>query len=215
MPLSGSVLSNLMKQRVDANIKSVGGPGPLGQEKTVYFKKMMDAIGGGTVSGTAGTLSFVSSNPPPPVPTSPFSANGLKFDSSYFEKTLYNKLRTLSLGITGKTLHDPYPPSPKNSGEYLKAICAGLGEAIEKHFKSAPILLSPQTSPSSSKIEKGSFSGLIPQTISQNIISLASGLNGVFFPQFALAYANVYVITVHTKTESETEGNWVPGGLVS
>jgi len=215
MPLSGNALSGLMKQYVDSNIKGVGGPGPLGQQKTSYFEQMMEAIGGGTIMGTAGTLSFVSTNPPPPSPTGPFSANGLVFDNSYFEKTLYNKLRTLSLGITGKTLHDPYPPSSGNSGEYLKAICAGLGEAIKKHFESAPLLLSPLTSPSSSKIPAGSFSGLVPETISQNIISLASSLQGVFFPQFSLAYANVYVVTVHTKTESKAEGNWVPGGVVS
>jgi hypothetical protein len=214
MALVGASLAALMKTHVDQKIKSVGGPGPLGQSDPSYFSKMMSAIGEGTIEGTAGTLSFVSTNPPPPVPTSPFVGTGLIFDADYFEKTLYNKLRTLSLTLSGQTLHDPYPPSPKNSGEYLKAICSGLGTAIKIHLLLAT-LLSPQTSPSSSKINKGQFSGLVPTAISQNIMSKASNLKGVFFPQFALAYANVYTLTVHTKTESKTAGNWVPGGIVS
>lgn len=215
MPLSGSSLSDLMKGHVDQNIKSIDGPGPLGQSDPSYFEQMMEAIGKGTVEGTSGILTFVATNPPPPVPTPPYSAQGLIFDAAYFEKTLYNKLRTLSLSISGSTLHDPYPPSKGNSGEFLKAMCAGLATALKVHFLNAPELVSPQTSPSSSKIDKGQFSGLIPAVISQNIISKASNLNGVFFPQFSLAYASVYTITVHTKVESKEEGNWVPNGIVN
>lgn len=215
MPLSGADLSELMKTHVDKEIKSVGGPGPLGQSQTQYFEQMMNAIGKGTVAKTSGTLSFVASNPPSPVPTPPFSSVGLIFDEDYFEKTLYSKLRNLSLGISGQTLHAPYPPPPKNSGEYLKAICAGLGTAIKIHFLQNATLLSPQTSPGSSPIDKGQFSGLVPIAISKSIMALASNLNGVFFPEFALAYANVYVITVHTKTESKDPGNWFPGGVVN
>ena len=215
MALSGDGLSALMKTHVHTKIKTVGGPGPLGQSNSTYFNQMMEAIGGGTISGTAGTLSFVSSNSPPPVPTPPFTGLGLIFDADYFEKTLYNKLRTLSLSISGRTLHDPYPPKKGNSGEYLRAICAGLGIAIKKHFASNATLTSPLTSPSSSKIEKGQFSGLVPDSISQLIMAKASNLRGQFFPQFSLAYASVYTITVHTKTESKIEGNWVPGGTVS
>jgi hypothetical protein len=202
-----------MQNEVNQRIQGLAGSGPLAQAKPAYFKEMMTAIGTGTVQGTQGQLTFVSTAPPPPVPTPPTVGTGLKFDNEYFAKQLYSKLRTLGQAVSGKTLHDPYPPGKGNSGEFLQAICEGLGVAIKKHYSEAALLTAPQTG--LAPVTISSFSGLVPVSISGLIMGLAPTLKGPFFPQFALAYATVYTITIHTKTQSKSALPWFPTGIVS
>ena len=199
------ILFGLVKTNLDANMKALRDySGPLAQKNPKYFIEMCQAIGFGIAEGSSVIVlktkdSGVGGIPP----VAGIGAGvGVIVDRAWFEQQLYVELRQSVLDNFGRTLHDPWPPSKGNSGEFLRAIAKGISDGVTDHYATAYILTSahPLVYMGIGLIKNGNYSGLVASAIEGLIISYGPSLKGKFWPILAKVVAKVYVDAIHNHS---------------
>jgi hypothetical protein len=142
------------------------------------------------------------------------SGTGIITDPTFFVEDLYTRIRSYVIQDFGRTLHDPYPPRPDNSGQFLLALCEGINDAFLSYYPNAWTLASvhPIVYLGSGTINDGQFSGLSAPTIQQDIINGAPNFVGRFWPRLAQAIAESYValIELHSTGTVTIVGVCIP-----
>jgi len=217
MPASGSTLAASVQSNVNSRIATIRGYAPLTQKNPKYFIEFCQAIGSGIVLGGP-TISFTTNDmgqAGAPLVAGVGMGMGIITDSSFFVQDLYTRIRGYVIADFGRTLHDPYPPRPGNSGEYLLALCQGIADAFASYYPTAWTLVSanPQIYMGTGLINNGQFSGLSASAIASAIISAAPDLKGRFWPRLAQAISESYVALIeqHSTGMVTITGSCVPG----
>ena len=200
MPVSGPALAALIQVDVDQRMSAVQGVHPLQQKNPAFFIEMCTAIGLGIALGgpviefTSSDTGFTSAPPIPGIG----SGIGIITDPTFFIEDLYTRVRGYVIDDFGRTMHDPYPPTPGNSGEFLLALCQGINDAIMSLYPTSWILASvdPLIYAGTGIIENGDFFGLVAPTIQAQIIAGAPNFLGKFWPRLAQAIAESYVALI-------------------
>lgn len=217
MPVIPAALSALIEIDIDSEMaKAYNGVHPLAQKDPSYFIAMCTAIGTGIALGGP-VISFTTSDSgvmgAPPVP-GVGTGVGIVVDSDFFIKDLYTRIRGYIIADFGKTSHDAYPPGAKNSGQYLLAMCTGIGKAIKTNFATAWILTSahPLIYIGSGTISNGNFFGITAPAIKSAIVAAGPLMKGPFWPRTAQAISESYVemITQHSTGSVTIVGICVP-----
>ena len=216
MSVSGSALAALIQRDVDSRMALIQGYHPLQQRNPFYYIQFTQAIGNGLISGGP-TISFTTSDTGSsgsPAVAGTGAGIGIVTDSTFFIQDLYTRVRNYVLQDFGQTLHDSYPPSPGNSGQYLLALCQGINDALLAYFPTAWTLTSthPTIYAGTGTIGIGHFSGLSTSAIQAAIISDAPSLMGKFWPRLAQAIAESYValIELHSTGTVTITGTCIP-----
>ena len=216
MPASPSALAALVQTNVDNRMAAIRGYHPLSQKNPHYFTEFCQAIGTGII--TAGpTIAFTTTDVGfsgiPPVP-GVGAGVGIITDPTFFIEDLYTRIRGYVLADFGRTLHDPYPPRPGSSGEYLLALCQGINDSFLSYYPTAWTLVSahPLVYTGVGNILNGHFSGLVASAIQSAIISGAPDFQGKFWPRLAQAVSESYValIELHSTGTVTITGVCVP-----
>lgn len=200
MPAVGSILATLIETNVDSRMAAIAGHHPLQQKNPMYFIAMCQAIGLGIATG-APIISFTTSDSGfagiPPVPGIG-SGIGITVDPTFFIQDLYTRIRNYVIDDFGRTAHDPYPPRPGNSGQYLLALCEGINDSFKSYYPTAWILTSanPDIYMGTATISDGDFFGLVAPAIQSLIIAGAPLLLGKFWPRLAQAISESYVALI-------------------
>ena len=200
MAVSGSDLGALIKTNVNTRMTAIQGHSPLGQNNPSYYIEFATAIGTGIVSG-APIISFTTTDTGgqgiPPIP-GVGAGVGIVTDPTFFIQDLYTRVRGYIIQDFEKTLHDPYPPSSGNSGEYLLALCKGINDSFLSYYPTAWTLISahPLIYLGTGLITNGQFSGLTATAIQAAIVSGAPNFVGKFWPRLAQAIAESYVALI-------------------
>lgn len=216
MPVIISNLSGAIQTEVDSDMASIAGVHPLAQRNPSYFIEMCTAIATGIVNGGP-TITFTTSDTgtegSPPVEGSG-SGTGIIVDSSFFTQDLYSRARGYVIADFGNTTHQPYPPQAGNSGQYLLALCQGIGEAIAEIFAEEWVLTSqhPNIYVGTGIINNGDFSGLSALSIASAMVGAAPNFIGKFWPRLAQAISESYVlvITEHSTGHVTITGECIP-----
>lgn len=216
MPASGAALAALVQSDVNSRMTAVEGYSPLAQKNPSYFIEMCTAIGTGIISGGP-TITFTTQDTgnegAPPV-TGTGTGVGIMPDGSFLVPDLYTRIRGYILAEFGKTSHDTYPPRPKNSGQFLLALCEGINDAILTYYPTAWTLASthPQIYSGTGQITDGNFGGLSAPAIQGAIISGAPNFIGRFWPKLAQAISESYVALIeqHATGMVTITGTCVP-----
>lgn len=204
MPLISVKLGELIKTKMIENLSSIDGVNPSAQSNPEYFNAFCFGIANGIANGTKG-LAFKTLDTGL---INPLGGSGIglgksiNFNSEYMIKTAYENIRSEVIDIFGKTVHDPYPPTAKNSGQYLLAIIKSVSESIKEMFLTDLVLTSQHFPVCSGTgiIEMGGFNGLSADTIKQLILSAVPLFKGQFWPNFVTILVNSYVDTVHNHS---------------
>lgn len=204
MPASPSALAALVQSNVDTRMKAVAGYSPLQQKNPSYYIQFAQAIGMGLILGgpvIAFTTSDVGFTAAPPIP-GVGSGVGIVTDPTFFVQDLYTRARNYIIADFGTTLHDPYPPTAGNSGEYLLALCNGINDSFLSYYPTAWTLTSahPLIYAGTGTISDGSFSGLVAPTIQSQIVSGAPNFTGKFWPRLAQAVSESYVALIEQNS---------------
>jgi hypothetical protein len=200
MPVAPSALAALIQENVNSDMQAIAGYAPLAQANPSYFIEMCTAIGIGIASGSpliTFTTSDTGSTGAPPIP-GVGAGVGITPDPTFFVQDLYTRVRTYVIEDFGSTNHEAWPPSPGNSGEYLKALCQGINDSITTLYPTSWILASvhPLIYIGTGTIENGDFSGLVATEIQSLIISAAPNFIGKFWPRLAQAISESYVALI-------------------
>ena len=216
MPVSPAALAALVQTSVNSRMSAVSGYAPLAQKNPAYFIQMCTAIGSGIILGSpviGFTTSDIGFSGTPPIP-GVGSGVGIVTDPTFLIEDLYTRIREYVISQFGKTSHDPYPPGPTNSGQYLKALCEGINDAILAYYPTAWTLVSahPLVYAGSGSIAAGNFTGVVPTAIQSQIISLSPTLQGSFWPKLAQAIGESYsaLIEQHSTGTVTIVGVCVP-----
>ena len=200
MAASGSALALLVQADVDSRMAAIRGYHPLSQRNPRYFVELCNAIGVGLIGGGP-IIDFSTVDTGvggSPLVTGTGAGIGIITDSSFFVQDLYTRIRTYVLEDFGRSLHDPYPPRPGNSGQYLLALCQGIADAIASYYPTAWTLLSthPQIYTGTGIIPNGHFFGLSANAIQAAIMAAAPDFVGRFWPRLAQAISESYVALI-------------------
>lgn len=217
MPAVPAALAALVLSNVDSRMAAVNGFSPLAAQNPSYFTAMCMAIGKGVIQGGP-VISFTTVDTGlmgiPPVP-GVGAGVGITTDPSFFIQDLYTRARGYVIADFGKTSHDPFPPGPTNSGQYLLALCKGINDAIMTYYPTAWTLVSahPTIYQGVGLITNGNFSGLSASAIKSTIVGLAPQLVGPFWPRLAQAVSESYVALIqqHSTGTVTITGVCVPG----
>jgi hypothetical protein len=197
MPASPSALAALVKSNVSSRMAEIRGYAPLQQRNPSYYIEFAEAIGTGIINGGPDitfTTVDVGFSGIPPVP-GVGAGIGIITDPTFFVQDLYTRIRQYVLDDFGRTLHDPYPPRPGNSGQYLLALCKGINDSFLSYYPTAWTLVSahPIVYMGVGTINDGQFAGLSAPTIQSDIIAGAPNFVGRFWPRLAQAVSESYV----------------------
>lgn len=197
MSVSGSALAALVKSDVNARMQAIRGYAPLQQRNPRYYIEFADAIGMGIITGNP-VIDFTTNdtgNQGSPLVQGIGAGIGIVIDYNFFVQDLYTRIRTYVIEDFNRTLHEPYPPGPGNSGQYLLALCQGIADAISTYYPTAWTLASthPQIYMGTGIITDGQFSGLSAPSIQAAIQSGAPNFIGRFWPRLAQAISESYV----------------------
>lgn len=201
MSASGATLSSLVLTKVDTRMAAVQGVHPLDQVHPFYYTTMCTAIGTGIIQAGP-VISFVTADSglkgSPSVPGIG-NGTGIITDPTFFVQDLYTRTRGYIIADFGRTTHDVYPPGPKNSGQYLLALCLGINDAILAYYPTAWTLVSshPTIYTGTGIVNNGNFSGLVATAIKSTIVGLAPTFIGPFWPRLAQAISESYVALIH------------------
>lgn len=200
MPVSGAVLANLIQTDVDNRMSMVRGTHPLEQKNPSYYIEFCQAIGLGLILHSH-SIAFVTNDmglSGLPLVPGVGVGTGIIVDPTFFIQDLYTRIRNYVIQDFGRTMHDPWPPRPGNSGEFLKAFCEGINDAFMSYYPTAWALASvhPIVYLGTGTINDGQFSGLSAPTIQQDIIQGAPNFVGRFWPRLAQAVAESYVLLI-------------------
>lgn len=216
MPVSGSALSALIQSNVDSRMAAVEGFHPLLQRNPHFYIELCNAIGNGIINGGP-VIDFTTNDTG--VEGSPLvpgvgSGIGIVTDPTFFIQDAYTRIRNYVIADFGRTLHDPYPPGPKNSGRFLLALVTGINDAFLAYYPTAWTLASthPQIYRGTGIINDGQFFGLSASTIQSTIIAGAPDFRGRFWPRLAQAIAESYVALIeqHATGQVTITGVCVP-----
>ena len=216
MPVSGPVLANLIQTDVDNRMSMVRGTHPLEQKNPAFYIEFCQAIGLGLILHSHNILFVTNDTGLSAVPFIPGVGVGIGIitDPTFFIQDLYTRIREYVINDFGRTTHDPYPPRPGNSGEFLLALCEGINDAFSSYYPTAWALASvyPIVYLGSGTINNGQFSGLSAQTIQSDIIQGAPNFVGKFWPRLAQAIAESYValIELHSTGTVTITGICIP-----
>ena len=191
MAVSALALAALVKSDVNSRMQNVRGFAPLNQRNPSYYIEFANAIGMGIISG-ASTIDFTTTdtgNKGDPLVPGTGAGVGIITDPTFFVEDLYTRVRNYVIQDFGRTLHEPYPPSRGNSGEYLLALCEGINDAILSYYPTSWTLMSahPEIYMGTGIVNNGQFSGLSASAIQAAIISGAPNFIGRFWPRLAQA----------------------------
>src|ERR1035437_3070407 len=200
MPASGSILANLIQTNVDYRMSLVREHHPLQQRNPSYYIEFCQAIGNGIIQGGP-IIDFHSTdtgNGGNPYVQGTGHGIGIATDTSWFVQDLYTRFRNYIIEDFGRTLHDPFPPRPGKSGQYLLALCEGINDSFLQYYPTAWTLLSthPQIYQGIGLITDGQFLGLSESTIQSDIIAGAPRFVGRYWPTLARAIAESYVLLI-------------------
>lgn len=216
MPPSGSTLAGLIQSNVDSRMAAIRGYHPLSQKTPRYFIEFCHAIGMGIIDGGP-TINFITNDTGLaglPLVAGVGAGIGIITDPNWFVQDLYTRVRQYVLDDFGRTAHDPYPPRPGSSGEYLLALCKGINDSFLSYYPTAWTLTSahPQIYQGIGLITDGQFSGLSASTIQSDIISGAPDFRGRFWPRLAQAVSESYVglIEQHSTGTVTITGTCIP-----
>ena len=216
MPVSGSALAALIQSNVNTRMGAVGGHFPLNQKNPSYYETFCTAIGEGIVAGGP-VIDFTTNdtgNEGSPLVTGTGAGIGIVTDPIFFIQDLYTRIRNYVIAQYGKTLHEPYPPSAGNSGQYLLALCEGINDSFLSYYPTAWTLVSthPQIYMGTGLITDGQFTGLIPTVIQASIISFAPNFVGSFWPTLAQAVSESYAVLIeqHSTGQVTITGTCTP-----
>lgn len=219
MPPNGSTLAGLIQSNINSRMGAIRGYPPLQQKNPHYFVEFCSAVGMGIIAGgpvILYTSTDVGLQGDPFVPGTG-SGLGIITDSSFFIEDLYTRIRNYVIQDFGGTAHDPYPPRPGNSGEYLAALCGGIADSFASYYPTVWTLTSvhPQVYMGTGNIEDGQFSGLSAPTIQSDIISGAPDFIGRFWPRLAQAISESYVALIeeHSTGTVTIVGTCIPTGI--
>lgn len=217
MPVSPSAFAALVQTNVNTRLQSVGGYSPLSQRNSAYFIEFCTAIGTGIILGAPSILFTTTDSGfegTPPVPGTGVGI-GIVTDPTFFIQDLYTRIRNYVIADFNASLHQPYPPSSGNSGEYLLAICKGINDAFLAYYPIAWGLVSsnPQIYSGTGTIANGQFSGVMAPAIKSAIVSAAPNFIGIFWPTLAQAISESYaaLIEQHSTGMVTVTGSCVPG----
>lgn len=217
MPASGSALAALIQSNVNSRMLAVKGHAPLSQKNPSYYIQFTTAIGIGIISGGP-SIAFTTSdtgNAGSPLVPGVGNGVGIVTDPTFFVEDLYTRTRSYIIADFGKTLHEAYPPSSGNSGEYLLALCEGINDSILSYYPTGWTLVSanPEIYMGTGMIADGQFSGLSASAIQSSIVSAASSFTGVFWPRLAQAISESYVALIeqHATGMVTITGDCSPG----
>lgn len=200
MSVSGSALASLVRSNVDARMSLIQGRHPLQQKNPSHYITFSQAIGAGLINGGP-TISFTTtdtgSSGMPSVVGSGHGV-GITTNPTFFVQDLYTRTRNYVIQDFGQTLHDPYPPSPGNSGQFLLALCEGINDSFLSYFPISWTLTSthPTIYAGTGNIVNGHFSGLSASSIQSSIVSGAPNFVGKFWPRLAQAISESYVALI-------------------
>lgn len=217
MPASGPALAALIQTNVNSRMAAIAGHSPLAQPIPSYYIEFCQAIGVGIIQG-APSIAFITADTgnagDPPVPGVGVGI-GIVTDPTFFVQDLYTRILGYILADFGRSLHQPYPPSPGNSGQYLLAFCNGINDSILTYYPTAWALASahPDIYMGTGIISDGQFSGIVPSAIQAAIIAGAPNFIGPFWPRIAQGVAESYaaLIEQHSTGEVTITGSCVPG----
>jgi hypothetical protein len=207
MAASASVLSKLIETKVHANMSKLtyaGYSGPLGQPNPSYYKEFCKAIGTGFALGSV-VVQLKSEDKgkggTPPVPGKGVGV-GIFVDKEWFHRTMYIRIRAQIVSKYKRTLHEAFPPSKGNSGEFLFAITKGIADSVEEHYKTAYKLqgVHPLVYQGVGDVKKGMYSGLSASAIEGLILSNGPRMKGSFWPIIVKTIASVYVEAIHKNS---------------
>lgn len=216
MTASGPALAALIQSNVDSRMAAVRGVHPLGQRNPSYFIEMCIALGNGIVTGGP-VISFLTNDTG--FTGTPFVAGagagiGIIPNPTFLVQDLYTRIMGYIQADFGRTLHEPFPPSSGNSGEFLQALCAGINDALLAYYPTGWTLVSahPQVYAGSGTVSDGQFSGLSAPTIKTTIQGLAPRFIGRFWPRIAQAVSESYVALIeqHSTGTVTITGACVP-----
>lgn len=197
-----AVLSKLIQDKVHVYMQGCYDyGGPLSAKNPSYYIEFCTAVATGISDGSK-VINFVTSDAgvggAPPVPGTG-TGIGVFVDKAWFHENLYTEILAKIKSTFGRTLHDPFPPGPENSGRFLDALCKGISDSVEEHFKTAYTLTSahPLVYMGAGLINEGMYSGLQPNNIASLIKAAGPRLKGKFFPIMIQAVAEVYVKLIH------------------
>ncbi len=216
MPVVPAALAALVQANINTRLGAVSGTFPLQQQNPSYYIAFSQAIGMGIALGAPAFL-FTSNDTGltsvPPVP-GVVTGIGIMPDPTFFVQDLYTRMRNYAIEDFGQTAHDPYPPSPGNSGEYLEAICEGINDAFQTLYPTAWILtgVDPIVYLGSGTVENGNFTGIEASAIQSLIVSSAPTLTGPFWPRTAQAISESYaaLIQQHSTATVTVTGICIP-----
>ena len=200
MSVNPSALAALVQSNVNARMKAVGGYAPLTQRNPSYYIEFANAIGMGLISGGP-SITFTTidtGQQGSPLVPGVGAGIGIVTDPTFFVEDLYTRVRNYVIADFGKTLHDPFTPSPGNSGQYLLALCQGINDAILSYYPISWTLVSahPQIYMGTGIVNDGQFSGLTASAIQASIVSGAPNFIGKFWPRLAQAISESYVALI-------------------
>src|ERR1700676_2538309 len=120
MAVSAQALSQLIISKINQKMTAIDNRGPLAQEDPSYFNEFCTAIGTGIISGST-VIDYVTVDTglagAPSIPGVGLG-EGIIVDSEFFTEQIYTNCRNQIISMFGSTLHDPYIPGAKNSGQY-------------------------------------------------------------------------------------------------
>lgn len=197
MPVIPSAFAALVQSDVDSRMASIRGYHPLSQKNPMYYIEFCQAIGMGIIKAGP-VITFItndSGSAGEPLVPGVGAGIGIITDPNFFIQDLYTRIRNYVIEDFGRTVHDPFPPRPGNSGEYLQALCTGINDAFQQYYPTAWTLVSnhPQIYMGTGLIMDGQFSGLIALAIQSEIIQGAPNFIGRFWPRLAQAVSESYV----------------------
>lgn len=217
MSASGPALAALVQSHVDSRMAAVRGFHPLSQRNPSYYIQMCSAIGNGIITGGP-VINFITSDTGAtgaPAVAGTGVGVGIVTDPTFFIQDLYTRIMGYIQADFGRTLHEPYPPSQGNSGEFLLALCTGINDAFLAYYPAAWTLTStnPMVYAGSGVISNGQFSGLSAPTIKTTIQGLAPNFIGRFWPRIAQGVAESYVALIqqHSTGMVTITGSCAPG----
>lgn len=207
MPIIGSKLGLLIKNKMIKNISELSGRSPESQPDPKYFINFCVGLGNGIANGTKSII-FTTTDSGLANPLGGVGVGlgkGIKFDSEYMVKTAYERIRSEVIDMFGETGHMPYPPSKDNSGVYLVATLKAIAESIEEVYNDDLILTSTHFPVilGSGTVKKGGFSGLMASAIKTSIIAYTGSFRGSFWPKFIDIITESYVDTVHNQSTAK------------
>jgi hypothetical protein len=204
MPASGSILASLVKANVNTRMAAVNGHSPLAQPNPSYYIEFCDAIGMGIITGGP-VIEFTTNDTGQsgtPLVEGAGMGTGIVTDPTFFVQDLYTRVRSYIIADFGRTEHQPYPPSPGNSGEYLLALCEGINDSFLSYYPTAWTLVSthPKIYQGMGMITDGQFSGLVATAIQASIVAGAPNFIGRFWPRLAQAISESYVALIESNS---------------